>query len=81
MEPWGVVADLYAPCDEEDDSEWGWRRVEGATIMALQPLVDVWKNHYQLRFSDISTVVSEGMPLLGEAGDVRVCGGIRASCR
>ena len=72
---------VIAISDDEDAGEWGWQRVEGATIMALQPLVEAWTSRYGLRFSDVSTVVSEGMPPLGEAGKVPVSTGNQASHR
>ena len=80
-EAWGAVADLYAPCeeDEEGEGEWGWRRVEGASVMALQPLVAIWKARYELQFSDVATLVSEGVPRLGGNGEVPVCSENRAS--
>ena len=66
--PGGAVADLYAPGEEEGE-EWSWRRVEGASLQALQPQITTWKVRYGLRFGDISTEVSKGVPPLGGPGN------------
>jgi hypothetical protein len=79
---WGAVADLFAPCeDDEDEGEWGWRRVEGASVIALQPLVAAWKARYGLRFGEVLISVSDGIPPMGEAGKVPVSSRNQASCR